>query len=127
MSEFQTLIRSRDDPLIDATIPKPELTNGLVENVRCANKIRKILLLIMYVVFLKITTFLWRILILHPGHTSLFLETITMWEEGARAEKNKYPDKKHDFFKTLILLIRVTKFSLNWIQLETDPNQTIII
>ena len=44
-----------------------------------------------------------------------------------RAEKNKYPDKKHDFFKTLILLIRVTKFPLNWIQLETDPNQTIII
>lgn len=42
-------------------------------------------------------------------------------------EKNKYPDKKHDFFKTLILLIRVTKFPLNWIQLETDPNQTIII
>ena len=88
----------------------------------------------MYVVFLKITTFLWRILILHPGHTSLFLETVTMWEGGgggggggARAEKNEYPDKKNDFFKTLILLIRVTKFPLNWIQLEIDPYQTIII
>ena len=37
---------------------------------------RKILLFIMYVVFLKKTTFLWRISILHPSHTSLFFETV---------------------------------------------------
>ena len=84
MSQFQTLIRSRDSPLnmqtfvlvvfIDAIIPMPEFTNGLVENVPCTNKTRKIFLLIMYVVFLKITTFLWRILILHPSHTSLFFK-----------------------------------------------------
>ena len=38
----------------------------------------------MYVVFLKITTFLWRILILHPGCTSLFLEVITIKFGGPR-------------------------------------------
>ena len=48
MSQFQTLIRSRDSPLnmqtfvlvvfIDAIIPMPEFTNGLVENVPCTNK-----------------------------------------------------------------------------------------
>ena len=84
MSQFQALIRSRDSPLniqtfvlvvfIDATIPMPEFTNGLAENVPCTNKTRKIFLLITYVVFLKITTFLWRILILHPSHTSLFFK-----------------------------------------------------
>ena len=66
MSQFQTLIRSRDSPLniqtlilvvfIDATMPMPELTNGLAANVPCTNKTRKILLLIMHVVFLRITT-----------------------------------------------------------------------
>ena len=49
-----------------------------MENVSHTNKTRKILLLIMYVVFLKVSTFLWIILILYPGHTSLFLETVTM-------------------------------------------------
>ena len=38
----------------------------------------------MYVVFLKITTFLWRILILHPGRTSLLLETVTIKFGGLR-------------------------------------------
>ena len=67
MSQFQTLIRSRDSPLniqtltlvvfIDATMPLWKLTNDLVEHVPCTNKIRKILLLIMCVVFFKITTF----------------------------------------------------------------------
>ena len=67
MSQFQTLIRSRDSPLniqililvvfIDAIMPPSELTNGLVENVPRTNKTRKILLLIMCVVFVKITTF----------------------------------------------------------------------
>ena len=39
----------------------------------------------MYVVFLKVTTFSWR----NPGHTSLFLETVTIkfgGGGGARAE-----------------------------------------
>ena len=52
-----------------------------------------------------LNTFLWRILMLHPSHTSLFLETVTIkfrgprdrgpradiWGRGPRAEKNKYP------------------------------------
>ena len=38
----------------------------------------------MYVVFLKITTFLRTNLILHPGHTSLFLRTVTIKFMGLR-------------------------------------------
>ena len=69
MSEFQIFIRSRDSPLNiktlilvvfnDATVAMTELKNGWAENVPCTNKTRKILLLIIYVVFSKITTFLW--------------------------------------------------------------------
>ena len=110
MSHFQTLIRSRDSPLniqtlilvvfIDGTMPMPELTNGLVLNLSCTNKTRKILLLIMYVVFLKITTFLWRILILHPDHTSLFLKLqqynwgggLGGWR-GAEGREKQIPNK----------------------------------
>ena len=33
---------------------------------------------IIYVVFFKIARFLWIILILNPGHTSLFLESVTI-------------------------------------------------
>ena len=76
LMKFQTLISSRDSPLsiqtlilvmfIDATMPMPELTNGKVGNVPSTNKTRKILPFIMYVVFFKITAFLWIILILHP-------------------------------------------------------------
>ena len=119
MPQFQTLIRSRDSPLntqtlifvvfIDATASMLELTNDLVENIPCTNKTETILLLIMHVYFLKISTFLWIILILHPGRSSLFLETVTIKFGGSRgrgpradiradisggqprAEKNKYP------------------------------------
>ena len=42
----------------------------------------------MYIVFLKITTFLWVILIFYPGYTSLILEIVTVTFGGA--EKNKY-------------------------------------
>ena len=100
---IETLIKSRDNPLklqtlilvvfIDATMPLPELINGLLENVPCTNKTRKILLLIICVVFLKITTFLWRISILHPGYTNLLLETIMF--RGPRAEENKNPNSHH--------------------------------
>ena len=38
----------------------------------------------MYVVFLKITTFLWISLILHPGHTNVLLETVTIKFMGPR-------------------------------------------
>ena len=87
----------------------PELTNDLVENIPCINKTQTILLLIIHVYFLKITTFLWVILILHPGCNSLLLETVTIkfggprgrgtrtdtrvdiWGGGPMAEKNKYP------------------------------------
>ena len=96
MPQFQTLIRSRDSPLntqtltfvvfIDATASMLELTNDLVENIPCTNKTHTSLLLKMHVYFLKITTFLWIILILHPGHTSLFHETVTIKFIGPRAE-----------------------------------------
>ena len=85
---------------IDATASMLELTNGLIENIPCTNKTQKILLLIMYVYFLKITTFLRIILILHPGRSSILLENLTtkfggprtdIWSGGPRAEKNKYP------------------------------------
>ena len=78
---------------IDATMPLPELTNGLVENVPCAYKTRKILLLIMRVVLLKITTDK-IILILHPSHTSLFLEIVMIKFRGPRGrgpKKNNTP------------------------------------
>ena len=88
MPQFQTLIQSRDSPLntqtlifvvfIDATASMPELTNDLVENITCTNKTQTILLLIMHVYFLKITTFLWIILILHPCCNSILLETVTI-------------------------------------------------
>ena len=99
MPQFQTLIRSRDRPLniqtlilvvfIDAIMPLLEMTNGSVKNVPCTNKARKILLLIMCVVFLKITTFLWRILIPHPNHTSLFLKAVTIKFRGPRGRGAK--------------------------------------
>ena len=57
MSQFQALIRSRDNPLniqtlilvvfIDAIMPMLELTNSKVENAPCTNMTRKIVLLIM--------------------------------------------------------------------------------
>ena len=46
-----------------------------LKNVPCTNKPQKILLLIMHVVFLRIFSFLWIMLITHPGHTNPFLET----------------------------------------------------
>ena len=108
MPQFQTLIRSHDSPLntqtlisvvfIDATASMLELTNDLVENIPCTNKTQTILLLIMHVYFLKMSTFLWIILIFHPGRNSLLLETVTIKFGRSRnvggrprAEKNKYP------------------------------------
>ena len=92
ISKLQTFIRSRDSPLniqssilavfIDAIMPVLELTNGQVENVSRANKTQKILLLIMHVVFLKYV-FVENFNI-HPGHTSLFLETVTIKFWGSR-------------------------------------------
>ena len=82
MSQFETLIRSRYSPLImktlilvvfiDATMPMPELINSLVKNVPCKHKKREIIFLI----FL--------ILIICPGYTSLFLETLRrkFWGNG---------------------------------------------
>ena len=64
------------------------------------SKTGKVLLFIMYVLFLKITRFLGLTLILHPGHISLFLETVKVKFLGPRVEdqhigprtkKNKYP------------------------------------
>ena len=69
---------------IDATASMLELTNDLVENIPCTNKTQTILLLKMHVYFLKITTFLWIILILHPGCNSILLETVTIKFGGPR-------------------------------------------
>ena len=64
------------------------------------SKTGKVLLFIMYVLFLKITRFLGLTLILRPGHISLFLETVKVKFLGPRVEdqhigprtkKNKYP------------------------------------
>ena len=38
----------------------------------------------MYVVFFKVTTFLWLTLILHPDHSNLFLETVRIEFMGPR-------------------------------------------
>ena len=95
MPQFQTFIRSRDSALniqslilvvfIDATMSMLALTNGLMENVPCTNKTGKILLLIMYIVFLKyifVENFN-----TSSSHTSLFLETATIkFGGGARAK-----------------------------------------
>ena len=101
MSEFQTLIMSRDSPLniqfvilvvfIGATMSMPELTNGFVENVSCTNKTRKIFLLVMYVAILKITIFLWIVLLAHPGHISLLFETVKINFGGAKGLRGQGP------------------------------------
>ena len=84
MSQFRTLIRSRENTLniqtlilvvfIDTAMSMPELANDEVENIRCRNKTRKFLLFIMYDVFLKINTFLWIILILRTAIAAYFLK-----------------------------------------------------
>ena len=98
--QFEILIMSRDSPLtaqtltfvmfIDDTASMPELTNGQVENIPCPNKTQKIILLITYVYFLKITTFLWIIIILHPDPSSLLLETVTKKFGGLRGRGPTY-------------------------------------
>ena len=59
----------------------------------------------MYAVFLKITTFLWIILILHPGHTSLFHETVTIKFIRPRAEgrEKQIPEKQQYIFENFFL------------------------
>ena len=66
------------------------LINGQVEYVPCTSKTGKILLFIMYVLFLKITRFLGLTLILHPGHTSLFLESVKIRFMGPRGRGPTY-------------------------------------
>ena len=57
-----------------------------------------------------ITTFLWIILILHPGHTSLLLETVTIKFMGPRAEgrhiksRAEAQEKQISSLNTMILL-----------------------
>ena len=60
-------------------------------------------------VFLKITTFLWVILIIYPGYTSLFLETVTIKIGGPRdrgptygpeGRKKQIPDQLEIFRQT---------------------------
>ena len=45
-------------------------------------------------IFLKIATFLWIILILHPGHSSLFLETVTIKFGSPRARRAEGREKQ---------------------------------
>ena len=63
MSQFHSLIRSRDSRLnpqillfvefVGTTTSMPDLTNGWLEYVTCTNKTHKNLLFIMYVVFFE--------------------------------------------------------------------------
>ena len=64
----------------------------------------------------QITTVLWIIFILHPGRSSILLETVTitfggpsgggprtdMWDGGLMAEKNKYPLLGSIFYDSLL-------------------------
>ena len=64
----------------------------------------------------QITTVLWIIFILHPGRSSILLETVTitfggprsggprtdMWGGGLMAEKNKYPLLGSIFYDSLL-------------------------
>ena len=91
MSQFQTLIRSRDSPLNTQTLIFVVFIDATtVENVPCTNKTQKILLLMLHLHFLKITAFLWIILILHPGHTILFLETVIIKFGGTEGRGPTY-------------------------------------
>ena len=69
------------------TLYKQDTKNSSVDNVCC--------------IFFKVTTFLWIILILHPSHTSLFLETVIMKFGGPRAEgrEKQIPNKLPEFNK----------------------------
>ena len=59
---------------------------------------------ITYVVFWKITTFLWITLILHPGHTSLESARIRLWSRGPRADIwGRGPRKTNTPFKASTL------------------------
>ena len=81
-----------------------------MENVPCTNKTQKVLLFKIYVAFFKITRLLWIILILHPGHRCLFLETITitfiglMVEGQDKEQKDEIQEKQIPSLKTMILL-----------------------
>ena len=52
----------------------------------------------MYVAFLKVSALLWIILILHPGHTSLFLETVIKFMGRRGPEKTNTPKGKENLF-----------------------------
>ena len=66
-----------------------------VEYTPCTNKTGKILLCITYVVFLKITTFLWLTLKLHPGYTDFFVETARIKFIGSRGQRTKNQGPKY--------------------------------
>ena len=66
-----------------------------VEYTPCTNKTGKILLCITYVVFLKITTFLWLTLKLHPGYTDFFVETARIKFIGSRGQRAKNQGPKY--------------------------------
>ena len=65
-----------------------------VEYIPCTNKTGKNLLF-MYVLFLKITRFLGLTLILHPGHTSLFFETVKIKFMGPRGRGPRKTNTRH--------------------------------
>ena len=76
MSQFQTLIRSRDNPLNTQTlifVAFVDATTSRWKMYLVQTRHKKFFCMLH---FLKIATFLWIILILHPGHTSLLLETV---------------------------------------------------
>ena len=94
---FQTI-----DPEENCAPPPPTLFffpwgnfPDTVEYTPCTNKTGKILLCITYVVFLKITTFLWLTLKLHPGYTDFFVETARIKFIGSRGQRTKNQGPKY--------------------------------
>ena len=91
-------------------MPISELTDCYLENVPCTNNTQKILSFKIYVAFFKITRLSWIILILHPGHRCLFLETITikfmgpMVEDRNIEQRDDAQEKQILSVKTMILL-----------------------
>ena len=66
-----------------------------MEYTPCTNKTGKTLLCITYVVFLKITTFLWLTLKLHSDHTDFFVETARIKFIGSRGQRAKDQGPKY--------------------------------
>ena len=84
----------------------------------------------MYVVFLKITTFLLIILIFHPGYTSLILETNCndkiWWNKGLNANIwGRGPRKTNTLFPVKLMQLKnVIKETVHSVNNTTENNDS---